>query len=131
MADMIFLAKGTAKMGMCTRDGDGNIVTQTPATFTVEDTGSCIAVGTIDTETHEIKEPVSAIYGDYDAVGYLEHVLSMLNPSRTINIPDIKKFITRAANDGIDICDYCDHFGCGCSVCAVTRWKEEFEENGS
>ena len=130
MADMIFLAKGTAKMGMCTRDGDGNIVTQTPATFTVEDTGSCIAVGTIDTETHQIKEPVSAIYGDWDAAGYLGAILQMINPSRTLNIPDFKSLIIEAFNNGFDICEHCDpaYF---CRECVVAQWKAEAKKNGS
>ena len=130
MAEMIFLAKGTARMGMCTRDGTGNIVTQTPATFTIEETGSCIAVGTIDSDTNQINEPVRGIYGDYDAAGYLGAALQMLNPSRTLNIPDFKSLITEAYTHGFDLCDHCEpaHF---CRDCIVAQWKEEADENGS
>lgn len=62
-------------MGVCTRDKEGNIVKQTPAQFIVEDDGSCVAVGIIDSETLKINEPVSAIYGDWDAAGDLEQLL--------------------------------------------------------
>lgn len=128
MANMIFLAKGTAKMGVCTCHKEGNIVKQTPAQFTIEDDGSCVAVGIIDSETLKINEPVSAIYGDWDAAGYLGAALQMVNPSRGINIPDFKTCITAAADDGFDICDYCRKPGYDCRDCIVTQWKREAED---
>ena len=112
-------------MGMRTRDGDGNIITQTPAQFTIEETGSCIAVGSIDPETHEINQPVSTIYGDWDAAGYLGAALQMLPPSRAINIPDLKSIILALERDNVDCCDYCEDAGYKCRDCIVSQWRSE------
>ncbi|MGN0998668.1 MAG: hypothetical protein ACI4PO_03875 [Faecousia sp.] len=122
---IIFLAKGTATMGRTKRDKDGNIVESSPAQFTVDDAGPCVAVGELDPETMQPKDPVTGLFGDYDASGYLSMALELLHPSRRVNLPDFAAIIRAAMKDGVYFCDYCE--GYGCMECAVKEWKEEAE----
>lgn len=122
---VIFIATGTATMGMTKTDKDGNVVSRTPAQFTIDDTGGSVAIGELDPETMKPKEPVTGIYGDWDAAGYLAKALELLKPRRLVNIPDFKAIILAAEKDGTDVCDYCQ--SCNCSDCIVKEWKEEEE----
>ena len=124
---VVFLVTGNCTLGRATRDKDGNIIEHTPAQFTQDDAGSCVAVGLLDPETMQPVEPVSGIYGDWDAAGYLEEALKLLNPKRKVNIPDFKHIIQSVIrHDGVDICDHCYNFY-KCSDCIIKDWKEETE----
>lgn len=124
---MIFLAKGTCNLGSTTRDKDGNVVESTPAQFTWDNAGGSIAVGHMDPESKEIFEDTVSIFGDWDAAGYLEEALKLLNPKRKVNIPDFKHLIQSIIrHDGVDICDHCYNFY-KCSDCIIKEWKEELE----
>lgn len=125
---IIFLAKGTATIGMTTRDAAGNVTSHTPAQFTWDDTGKggSVAIGELDPETLQPKEPITGLYGDWDAAGYLAKAMELLKPRRQVNIPDFKALIQAAIEtDNIDICDYCPRAGYDCRDCIVTEWKEE------
>ena len=124
---MIFLAKGTCTMGRTQTDKDGNVVSSTPAQFTADDTGGSVVVGVLDPETMKPTELVDAVYGDWDAAGYLEEALKLLKPRRRLNIPDLKAIVQVAyLEDGNDLlCDYCK--GMNCHNCIIKDWKEELE----
>lgn len=57
------------------------------------------------------------------ATGYLEKVLKLLAPERTIDIPNFKRIFAAAFNDDVNLCDYCNEFQC--NNCIVSKWKEE------
>lgn len=122
---VVFLAKGTCTLGRTQTDKDGNVVNSTPAQFTTNAAGGSVAVGLLDPETMQPAEPVSAIFGDWDAAGYLAHALELLNPGRRINIPNLKAIVQAAYwEDGNDLlCDYCQSMNC--QDCIVKEWKEE------
>lgn len=124
---IIYLAKGTATMGMTKRDADGNIVESKPAQFTFDGTGPCVAIGELDPETFQPKEPIKSLFGDYDAAGYLAQALELLQPSRAVNIPDFKAIIQAAVKENARerdyFCDYCQNWKC--SDCIVNEWMDE------
>lgn len=120
---IIYLAKGTATIGISKRDADGNIVESKPAQFTFDGDGGCVAIGELDPETFQPKGPINALFADWDAAGYLAQALEMLKPTRAVNIPDFAAIVKAAAKDHVDICDYCQGFNC--RECAVAEWKEE------
>lgn len=122
---VIFLAKGNCTMGILKEDPTKS----TPAQFTADEDGGCIAIGELDPETMQPKEPVTDLYGDWDAAGYLAKVLELMKPRRGVNIPDLKAIVQRAyKEDGNDlICDYCQDFKC--RDCIVNEWKEEAEDD--
>lgn len=124
---VVFLMTGNCTLGRTSTDKDGNIVESTPARFTADDAGSCVAVGFLDPETMQPVGPVSGIHGDWDAAGYLEEALKLLKPRRRLNIPDIKAIVQAAyQEDGNDLlCDYCKSMNC-CN-CIIKEWKEEME----
>lgn len=124
----IFLATGTCTMGRTQTDKEGNVVSHTPAQFTIDDTGGSVAIGELDPETMKPKEPVTGIYGDWDAAGYLAKALELLKPSRTINIPDLRSMILAAIKDGTDFCSYCERQGYYCRDCIIREWEEEARE---
>lgn len=124
----IFLVTGTATIGMTKTDKEGNVVSRTPAQFTIDDTGGSVAIGELDPETMKPKEPVTGIYGDWDAAGYLAKALELLKPSRTINIPDLRSMILAAIKDGTDFCSYCERQGYYCRDCIIREWEEEARE---
>lgn len=124
---MIFLAKGTCKLGMTHKDKDGNVTQSTSAQFIFDGTGGSIAVGEMNPETKTIDTDSVSIFGDWDAAGYLEEALKLLNPKRKVNIPDFKYIIQSIIrSDHIDICDNC-HDYYKCRDCIVRDWKEELE----
>lgn len=92
---IICIAKGTATIGLTTRGADGQIISQTPA----------------------------RIYGDWQASEYLGDILAELKPRRKVNLPDFPAIVRAAMADGMDICVYCQSFGC--NECIVNEWKSE------
>lgn len=121
-APMVFLVQGHTYLGTTKRDGMGNIVESTPARFESSREGPCIAVGMMDPDTTEQVGDMS-IFGDYNAEGYLSHVLELLKPTtRRHDLPDIKGIVRNMANNGIDICDYCP--SSNCFNCAVHEWTD-------
>ena len=123
----VYLIKGTCTLGRVSKDINGNIKEEESAKFVEDVTGGSIAVGLLNTETMQPVEPVHGIYGDWDAAGYLEEALKLLQPNRKINIPDIKSIIQTAyREDGHHLlCDYCQSVMC--RDCIVTEWREEIE----
>lgn len=123
----VFLMTGNCTLGRTQTDHDGNVVESTPAQFTADDAGSCVAVGLLDPKTMQPVEPVTGIYGNWDAAGYLTEVLMHLKPARAINIPDIKAIVQAAyREDGNDLlCDYCNNIKC--PDCIIRQWKDEVE----
>ena len=119
---VVFLMTGDCTLGRTTQDQDGNVIKHTPAQFTTDDSGSCVAVGLLDPETMQPVEPVTGIYGNWDA-----EALKLLSPKRKVNIPDLKYIIqSMIRHDGVDICDNCYDFY-KCSDCIIKDWKEEME----
>ncbi len=108
----LFIAKGVCRLSVDNKEG---------ATFEVNENGSAVVVGKIDTDT---MKPVGkmTVFGDWQAAQYLETILKELNPKRKINIPNFKEMILRANKDNCDICDYCTDFDC--RDCIVYEWKE-------
>lgn len=75
-----------------------------------------------DPETEEQEAP-ARIYGDWQASEYLGDVLAELKPRRKVNLPDFPAIVRAAMADGMDICVYCQSFGC--NECIVNEWKSE------
>lgn len=73
-------------------------------------------------ETEEQEAP-TRIYGDWQASEYLGDVLAELKPRRKVNLPDFPAIVRAAMADGMDICVYCQSFGC--NECIVNEWKNE------
>lgn len=119
---IICIAKGTATMGLTTRGADGKIISQTPARWEHDPDGGCVALWTMNPETEEQEAP-ARIYGDWQASEYLGDVLAELNPRRKVNLPDFPAIVRAAMADGMDICVYCQSFGC--NECIVNEWKNE------
>lgn len=63
------------------------------------------------------------IFGDWQAAEYMSAVLDKLRPTRPVNVPDLPALIHAAAEDGLDICAYCQSYGC--NACIVNTWKNE------
>ena len=124
---MIFIAKGVCHLGQRQKDKNGNVVKETPAKFAWDNAGGSIAIGKMDPNSKEIYEDTVSIYGDWDAAGYIEEMLKLLQPARTVNIPDLKKIVQTAyQEDGNDLlCDYCKSMNC--RNCIIKEWKEELE----
>ena len=119
---IICIAKGTATIGLMTRGADGQIISQTPARWEHDPDGGCVALWTMNPETEEQEAP-ARIYGDWQASEYLGDVLAELKPRRKVNLPDFKAIVRAAMADGMDICVYCQSFGC--NECIVNEWKNE------
>ena len=122
---VVFLAKGKCTLGENRMDKDGNVIESTPARFTIDTAGGSVAVGLLDPDTMHPIEPVTGIFGDWDAAGYMTEVLQLLRPTRQVNIPDLKAIVQAAyQEDGNDLlCDYCKSMNC--HNCIVREWKEE------
>lgn len=119
---MIFIEKGDFYLGHRTKDGNGNIIQQNGPKFEPDDNGSSVIVGKLDSETRK-QVGEADIFGDFNATGYLTKILELLQPKRTVNIPDFKEMFSSAFNDNVDMCDYCE--GLHCDNCIVSEWKEE------
>lgn len=123
---MIFLATGTANLGVNKLDKEGNVKESTKGRFYFTAAGPTVAVGEMDPETMKIKEDSVSFFGGWDAAGYLKEALDMLKPHQRTNIPDLAAITKALYKDGIDICEYCRTFNC--RDCIVDEWKEEEEE---
>lgn len=123
--NVVFLAKGTCTLGMTKRDKDGNVTTSESAQFNFDGTGGSVAVGEMDPETNVIDTESVSIFGDWDAAGYLAEALKLLQPRRSVNLPNLKAIVQAAyCEDGNDLlCDYCNELNC--PNCIIQEWKEE------
>ena len=126
---MIFLAKGRCWLGQCTKDRDGNVVTETKARFEADPEGGCIAVGTLDDESME-QIGDAEIFGDYDHWGFLNRALQLLTPTRPGNMPDFREIFENMykenPSEGCAFRPYCDRILCADCVC--WNWIESIEE---
>ena len=68
-------------------------------------------------------EPGNRGTGSPGASEYLGDVLAELKPRRKVNLPDFPAIVRAAMADGMDICVYCQSFGC--NECIVNEWKSE------
>lgn len=124
---MIFIAKGTTRLGV-NKIRNGEVVEETQATFTIDEDGGSVGIGDIDPETMKIKE-LSAIFGDWDAAGYLQMVMELLKPSRKPNLPPLREIVKAGASSYGDcpFLDWCPK--CSCRDCCVREWIDENEED--
>lgn len=119
---IICIAKGTATIGHTTIGRGGEVTSQKPARWEPDPAGGCIALWTMNPETMEQETP-ARIYGDWQAAEYLGDVLAELKPRRKVNLPDFPEIVRAAMADGVDLCEYCQSFGC--NECIVNEWKNE------
>lgn len=119
---MFFVGVGTTYLGRSTTGPDGQIISATPPRFEPDPNGTSVVVGKLNPDTIE-PEGSAEPYGNWQAAEYLGRVLELLHPNRQINIPNLKDITLHAAEQGIDICDYCS--GCHCRCCIINEWKEE------
>lgn len=122
---MIFLATGNCYLGRKDIDKYGKIIKEIPPRFENDDNGSCVVIGKLNPDTME-QIGVADIFGDFNASGYLNKALKLLNPQRDIDIPNFKAIVCSMLHDNIDICDNC--FEMNCKNCIVSEWKREAEE---
>lgn len=122
---MIFLATGNCYLGRTDRNAKGKIIKEIPPRFENDDNGSCVVIGKLNPD---IMEQIgdADIFGDFNASGYLNKALKLLNPQRDIDIPNFKAIVCSLLHDNIDICDNC--FEMNCKNCIVSEWKREAEE---
>lgn len=119
---MIFVGIGNARLGVTRKDTAGNIVSQTEAHWEPDDGGGCVAIGRMNPETMEPQKEDVDFFGDWDAAAWLGRVLELVHPNRHINVPDLPGMIKKAAEAGVDVCEYCQT--CNCGDCIVKSWKE-------
>lgn len=127
----LFMAVGTCRMGHTTRDGAGNVVEHTDPSFTPDPNGGSVIVGRIKfTDDAMEQDGPAEIFGDWDAAGYLGHVMEVLQPTRRPNIPDIKAIVLDMVKGHFDTdCPFMDHCqSVNCRDCIITQWIEEMKE---
>lgn len=124
----LFIATATVKMGQTTTDKDGNVIKSTPPSCEFDPAGGSVIVGKlkITDDTMEPDGPVD-VFGDWDAAGYLAHVLAELKPTRKVNIPDFREIVKGMVGDQFDKdCPFGEHCNAVlCRDCIVTQWIEE------
>ena len=125
-APMVFIGKGTCKLGTIRTDEDGNIE-HVPPCWTPSEDGGSVAVGQMYARS---KRQIGSaeIFGDWDAFGYLNEALRLLAPGRPVNIPDLKAIHANAFNAGQEdfLCEHCDH--AHCRDCVIRMWASELRE---
>lgn len=127
----LFMAVGICRMGQTTRDGEGNIIKQTPPSFEPDPKGGSVIIGRIKFNDDGIERDGPAdVFGDWDAAGYLAQVMEILQPSRRPNIPDFKSIIKSMVKEDFDAdCPFPEHCNsANCRDCIVTQWIEELGE---
>lgn len=128
----IFIATATVRMGQTTRDGEGNIVKHIPPSCEYDPEGSSVIVGPIRVTDDGIEQAGPAeVFGNWDAAGYLAHIMEALKPSRPVNIPDFRKITQSMAPKGVwrGECPFLDHCdSTQCRDCIVMKWVEEMGE---
>ena len=125
---MIFLAKGTYRLGRSRVDRDGNVIEQIAGKFEWDPNGGSVAVGVLDDESME-QIGTAELFGDFDPAGYLARALELLAPTRQGNIPCFEGIVKRMHIEyggGCPLLDYCQ--GEICRDCVVQRWMEEVDE---
>lgn len=122
---MIFLATGNCYLGRTDRDKDGKIIKEIPPHFEHDYNGSCVILGKLNPDTME-RIGEADIFGDFNASGYLNKALKLLNPQRNIDIPNLKEIVQSLNKDGVEICNYCNSFNC--SNCIISEWKREADD---
>ena len=120
---IISIGVGTCTMGRKQVDWDGNVVSETPAKFEIDPAGSCVAIVQLNPDTMEPDGPAE-VFGDWQAGDYLARVLELIHPNRQINVPDLAAMVRGAAEDGLDLCEYCQ-VPYMCRDCIVKEWKED------
>lgn len=103
---IISIGVGNCTLGRRQTDRDGNVVSETPAKFEVDPEGSCVAIVPLNPDTMEPDGPAE-VFGDWQAGDYLARVLELIHPNRQINVPNLEAMVRAAAEDGLDICEYC------------------------
>lgn len=120
---IISIGVGTCTLGRRQVDKEGNVVSETPAQWEVDPAGGSVAVVPLNPETME-PDGAAEIYGDWQAAQYLARVVELIRPNRPINVPNLADMIRAAAEDGLDLCEYC-WVPCMCQDCIVKEWKED------
>ena len=120
---IISIGVGTCTMGSRQLDKDGNVVKETPAKWEADPEGSTVAIIPLNPETMERDGQVE-IFGDWQAGDYLARVVELIHPNRQINVPDLAAIVRAAAEDGLDLCEYCQA-PYMCRDCIVKEWKED------
>lgn len=121
---IVCIGIGDAVMGCRTLGQNGEVLSETKGHWSSNPEGGTVAIWEMDAETQKSDGPAE-VYGDWDAARYLSRVLELLQPRRRTNVPDLKAMVLAALKDGIDLCDYCQQWWCGCCGCIITEWKEE------
>lgn len=127
----LFMATGTCRLGQTTRDGDGNIIKQTPPSFEPDQNGGSVIVGRIKfTDDGMEQDGPADVFGDWDAAGYLRQALEIIKPSRRHNIPNFEGIIkTMAIKRHDNECPFLEHCeSVFCQDCIVSQWIEDTEE---
>lgn len=122
----LFIAVGDCILHCKETDADGNIVEESSAQFIYTPDGGSVAIGRLNIENDGMEPDGPAeIFADWDAAGYLAKVLEILQPTRSINFPDVKAILEAAVEDGnFDyLCEYCTLFPCG--NCIIEDWKNK------
>ena len=120
---IISIGVGTCTMGSRQLDKDGNVVKETPAKWEADPEGSTVAIIPLNPETMERDGQVE-IFGDWQAGDYLARVVELIHPNRQINVPDLAAMVRATAEDGLDLCEYCQA-PYMCRDCIVKEWKED------
>ena len=121
---VIGIGVGDATMGGRTIGADGKVISETPARWTENPAGGCVAIWPMNPETMK-PDGAAEIFGDWQASEYLARVLDLIHPNRQINVPNLEAMIRQATKDGFNICDYCPDFNC--RDCIVNEWKGDPE----
>jgi len=126
---MIFLAKGTFKLGCRTVDKNGNEIKNEPPRFEANPDGGSVAIGIMDDETQE-QVGTAELFGDFDHWQIATHVLKLLEPTRAGNMPDFKGIFSRMYEEelhgGCPFRSFCEDGRC--SDCVCSDWLDEIIE---
>ena len=113
----IVVERGVLTLGSHTTDADGNIISRTPQRWDARDDGQCLIVCPVDTETYE---PLcdASICHIRDTEALLTLLLDALGLSFR-NTPDLAAIWRAAAEDGVDLCHYCQETIDKCGECIL------------
>ena len=120
---VIAIQKGNFTLGRRQLDKDGNVVKETPPRWEHDPAGACVAIVPLNPDTMEPDGPAE-VFGDWQAGDYLARVVELIHPNRQINVPDLAAMVRGAAEDGLDLCEYCQA-PYMCRDCIVKEWKED------
>ena len=120
---IISIGVGTCTLGRRQRDRDGKVVSETPAQWEDDQAGGSVAIVPLNPDTME-PDGAAEIYGDWQASSYLGRVLELIHPNRQIDVPNLAAMVRAAAEDGLDLCEYCQA-PYMCRDCIVKEWKED------